>query len=240
MSRQFARDFYLEVAKGNVPGHSIINKFGQNDNLQTGAYEDVWDGAGTYTYPADATASITHIYSTAAETQDIEVQGLAVDGTLTIQTITLTGTTVAPLTTALWRVFRLKNVGTTDNAGVIHASDAGKAVSYAQIAIGNNQTLMALYTIPLGKKGYMLQTSVSMAGLTNAYNISIRFTARPFGGVFQLKGTNGVNSTGSSFTSRVATLPSQIGALTDIRFSALTSKNAGVLNARFSILLVDD
>ena len=235
-----SHDFYLEVAKGNISGHSIMNKFGQNSALQTGAYEDIWDGGGTYSYPAAATASITHLYSTAADVQPIEVQGLSADGTLTVQTITLTGTTVVALTTPLWRVFRLKNMGTVNNAGVVHASVSDKATSYAQIGIGNNQTLMALYTIPLGKTGYLVQSSASLAGLQSAYYVGIKMHARPFGGVFQLKATNGVSTTGSSFTALDRPLPEKIGALTDIKMSAITSKNDGIINARFSILLIDN
>ena len=236
-----SENFYLEVAKGNVPGHSIMNKFGQNSALGTGAHEDVWDGGGTYTYPADGNADITHLYSTVGgDTQAIEVQGLAIDGTLTVQTITLTGTAVVALTTPLWRVFRLKNMGSTNNAGIIHASDAGKVVSYAQIGVGNNQTLMALYTIPLGKKGYMVQSSASLAGLQSAYYVGLKRHMRPFGGVFQLKGTNSVSTTGSSFAAMELVLPSKIPALTDIKISAISSKAAGIINSRFSVLLVDD
>ena len=192
MSRQFSREYYLEVAKDNIPGSSFVSKFGQNEDIGTGAFEDIWDGGGTYTYPADATASITHLYSTDNnDTMNIEVQGLSSDGTLTVQTITLTGTTVVALTTDLWRVFRLKNGGTADNLVVIHASVSDKATSYAQIGIGNNQTLMALYTIPLGKTGYLIKGSASMAGLTRSYSIDGHVYMRPFGGVFQLKNTFG-------------------------------------------------
>ena len=39
-------DFYLNISKGLVPGHTIMSKFGQNDDIGTGAYEDIWDGGG--------------------------------------------------------------------------------------------------------------------------------------------------------------------------------------------------
>ena len=32
------KDFHLEVSEGNVPGYSIVNKFGQNDTLNTSTY----------------------------------------------------------------------------------------------------------------------------------------------------------------------------------------------------------
>ena len=239
MSKWGSTDFYLRVAKGEIDGHTIMSKFGQNNALSAG-YEDIWDGGGTYPYPANATASITHLYSTdGGDNQDIEVQGLSADGTLTVQTITLTNTTVVALTTPLWRVFRLKNMGTTDNAGVVHASVSDKATSYAQIAIGNNQTLMALYTIPLGKTGYLLQGTNSIIGTNRTYTVDGKMFMRQYGGVFQLKKTFGLSADGTSYMVMPHPLPAKIPAKTDIRVSAKSSATGG-LNTTFEILLIDD
>jgi len=234
--------FMLRVSKGEIEGHSIIQKFGQNDNLNTSTYEDIWDGGGTYTYPADGTAPITHIYSTGADVQPIEVQGVDINGSLVIQTITLTGTTVAALTTPLWRVFRMKNVGVIDigSGNVVHASNSGKAVSYAQIQNGNNQTLMALYTIPLGKTGYLYQGTNNLSDVTRGVSASGRVTMRQYGSVFQLKKTFGVSSDGSGFIDVPNNFPTKIPERTDIRVSAIASANGVVLNTTFEILLIDN
>jgi len=238
---KFSNTFYLDVARGNIAGHSIMSKFGQNDDVGTGAWEDVWDGGGTYPYPADATASITHIYSTdGGDNQNIEVQGLSADGTLTVQTKTLTNTTVVELDTPLWRVFRLKNVGTTDNAGVVHASVSDKATSYAQIAIGNNQTLMALYTVPNEHTGYLLQGTNSLYGIARDYSLNGKLWMRPYGTVFQLKKTFGLDSNGTSFLQMPFPLPGKIPAKTDIRVSAISIGKVGGVNTTFEILLVQD
>ena len=238
---KFSNTFYLDVAKGNIEGHAILSKFGQNDAVGIGAWEDVWDGGGTYSYPADATASITHLYSTdGGDNQDIEVQGLSADGTLTVQTITLTNTTVVALDTNLWRVFRLKNMSNTNNAGVVHASVSDKATSYAQIAIGNNQTLMALYTIPLGKTGYLLQGTNSLYGIARDYSLNGKMAMRPYGGVFQLKKTFGLDTNGTSFLTMDFPLPGKIPAKTDIRVSAIAISKEGGVNTTFDILLVDN
>ena len=235
------RPLLLEVARGNVVGYSTMSKFGQNNDIGTGAYEDIWDGGATYTYPANDTAPITDIYSTDnGDEQDIQVQGLDVTGALTLQTITLTGTTVAPLTTNLWRVFRLMNMGTTNNAGVVHATVSNKATSYAQMAIGNNQTLMALYTIPLGKTGYLLQGTNSIIGTNRGYSISGKLLMRPYGKVFQLKKTFGLASDGSGYMVMPFPLPGKIPQLTDIKVSAISSAAGGGLNNTFEILLIEN
>jgi len=228
------------IAEGIVTGHSVVQKFGQNAAIGTGAYEDIWDGGGTYPYPANGTAPVTHIYSTAADTTDIEVQGLDITGALTVQTKTLNGTTVVALDTALWRVFRMKNVGTVNNAGIVHATVSDKATSYAQIAIGNNQTLMALYTIPLGKTGYLYQGTNNIIGTNRGYSISGRLWMRPYGLVFQLKKTFGLSSDGTGFINIVNKIPAKMPARTDIRVDAISSAAGGGLNTTFEILLIDD
>ena len=39
-------NFGLEVAKGNIPGHSIVHKFGNAPDFDTSdGVVDVWDGA---------------------------------------------------------------------------------------------------------------------------------------------------------------------------------------------------
>ena len=233
--------FYLEVAQGLVTGHSVINKFGQNSALNSSTYEDIWDGGGTYTYPANGTAPITNVESTSAsDTTDLELQGLDITGALVVQTVTLTGTTLVTLPTPLWRVFRMKNVGAVDYVGIITADNAGTTVTYAIIQIGNNQTLMALYTIPLDCTGYLYQGTNNLSDTTRAVGASGRLTMRPYGSVFQLKRTFGINSEGSSYIRVPSDFPAKIPALTDIRVSAIGSANGVSLNTTFDILLIEN
>lgn len=234
----YNQDFLLKVAKGEVPGHSIVDKFGQNDGLNTSTYEDIWDVGGDYPYPTSAT--ITEIVSTATDSVDIEVQGLSSDGTLTVQTVTLTGITPVALTTPLWRVFRLKNVGVADLVGNASVENTANDTVFAKIIDGNNQTLMALYTIPKGETGYLVQGTATMAGTKNAYVIAGKFATRNYGGVFQLKRTFGVHSTGTSSIVFNFPLYSKILALTDIKVGGISTLTDGVLNATFQILIIDD
>jgi len=47
MSYLFNRDFYLELAKGNVPKHSILTRLGHNSVVSTGTTpEDIWGAGG--------------------------------------------------------------------------------------------------------------------------------------------------------------------------------------------------
>ena len=232
----------LLVSKGLISGYSVEYKFGQNEDLNTATYEDIWDGGGIYTWPTNGTAPITHIYSTGVDVQPIEIQGLDINGILTSQTITLTGTTVAALTTPLWRCFRMRNVGTLDIGvgNIVHASDSGKVVSYAQINNGNNQTLMAIYTIPAGKTGYLYQGTNNLSDVTRGVSASGRLWMRQYGGVFQVKKTFGVSSDGSGFINVKNIFPVKLPARTDIRIDGISSANGVTMNTTFEILLIDD
>lgn len=45
------REFFNEVAKGNVHGYSSISKFGENPDIDMGGFETIWDAGGLYVPP---------------------------------------------------------------------------------------------------------------------------------------------------------------------------------------------
>jgi len=138
-------DFGLEVAKGNISGHSVINKFGAAHDFDTGDGEVlVWDASDdsiTYdnndaskflasTWGASSTADIGILSCVAAGTQTIEIQGIASDGTLLTQTFTLNGTTDVDLSDTgsdYKRIFRMKNTGSTNLGGHVWVRTNGSA-----------------------------------------------------------------------------------------------------------------
>jgi len=192
------------IAFGSVTTKSVVQKFGNAPNFATADNEvSIWDGADSggidandYTY--SATNDIDSIVSSsAADLQEIEIQGLDGDGYLVLQNATLTGQTRVALATNLWRVFRMKNVGTSNIAGnvscyVTNAPTTGGVVDdsslvRAQIIDGNNQTEMALYTVPRGKEAVIASGYVWTSGASKSSDYVVKFKARPFGRVFQLK-----------------------------------------------------
>ena len=234
-------NFNLEIVKGDVDGYSTINKFGLNENLNTSTFEDIWDVGGVYNYPADNTSPITYLGSDDNnDTEPIEIQGLDENGGLTNQTVTLQGTTHVILPIPLWRIFRMKNAGSNNLSGKVHASNTADNIVYAQIENGNNQTLMALYTIPAGKTGYLVQAGASLHGLTTAYSVDGHFFIRQFGGVFQLKSTFALQTDGTSAIDKPFKLPLRINEKSDLKVNAISTKNGGSLTATFDIILIDN
>jgi hypothetical protein len=88
-------------------------------------------------------------------------------------------------------VVRTAGTGGT-NAGVIYAGTGTvttgvPANKYATVAIGDGQSLMALWTVPAGFTLYVYQTDVTVATTQNNKYATISLVARPLGEVFQIK-----------------------------------------------------
>jgi hypothetical protein len=156
-------DDSLLVPMGIYPGITSINKFGRNGDVDGGETQEIWDGALAYTYPTDTTA-MTHIRSAvdSATTRGavIEVQGLDANWDLVVQTKALDGTnstTEVALDTALIRCFRMKVLDGSVMDQDIWLGDDDFVVTAAKaiITAGNNQTLMAMYTVPAGHTAYL-------------------------------------------------------------------------------------
>ncbi len=244
----------LSVTMGKKAGYSVVDKFGENPDIDTGsAPEDIWEYGGLYPYDTWGTAPIQYISSSdALDTgQTVSVQGLDIDGNAVVQEITTTGQTIVTLTTPLWRVYRMVNesdegkdlIGTlychtdpTPTAGV----PVGVSVR-ATITNGNNQTLMALYTIPKGKVGFLYRGEFGMSRSQTSGAARCAYFSRRVGKVFTIKKRVDIVNQGTSVYMDKRSFPDVIPALTDIKMSveSVTANNAGVYGA-FDIMLVDE
>jgi hypothetical protein len=246
----------LSISKGDMPGTTYVHKFGKAPDYDIAdGFVSIWDGAndsGTdqMQYIYSSTAAIDSISSSnGSDTEDIEIQGLDSSYNLVIQTITLTGQTRAALTTNLIRVFRLKNVGSSNLLGNVYvyentALSSGVPIDTTKIraiiGIGNNQTLMAIYTVPAGKTAYMRNWYAATAGaLVNSVH-EIRLFARPFGQVFQLKHDSSLITTGSSHIQHLYFDPEKFEEKTDIEMKANTDTNIAIVSAGFDLVLIDN
>lgn len=248
----------LAIAKGDVVDTTFIHKFGEASNINTtDGFVDIWDGLGIVTrakvptYTFSATANIDSISSSDnGDTVDVRIDGLDTNFEEVTQTITLTGNTTATLGTPLIRAFRMVNVGSTDLAGEVFLYINGAAITAgvpdlgsdirAIINNGNNQTLMAIYTIPAGKTGYMRDWYAVLS--RNKANVlsTIHLDARPFGQVFQLKHLSSIGSSGTSYVQHKYEEPEIFLEKTDILMHADTTVNDSGVAAGFDIVLVDN
>jgi hypothetical protein len=239
----------LEIAKGNVPRHSVVNKFGSNPSVTANTEEDIWDGGGTYVWPT--TADITHIRQATDQVgtdanATIEVQGLDTNWALVTQTVDLDGTdttTPVALGTALKRVFRMKVLENIVLAADVELRNVGGGTTYAIITAGNNQTLMALYTVAAGYSAYMVNMFFSVIDATNKTPTSTEFRIwaadRENGYEFQLKHADAVPEAGGGHDHEWKPYY-RFDQKTDIRLSAEPIDEDGHVHAGFDLILVQD
>jgi len=247
-------DLNLTIAMGNISGVGYVDKFGENPEIDTGSVpEDIWEQGGEYIYDADGTAPIMYLSSDSAADigQTISVQGLDINGDLVNQEVITDGQNVVTLTTALWRVFRMENNSDTglDLNGTIYchidptpvSGTPSAADTRAIIDNGNNQTLMALYTVPKGKVGFLMRGEFGMSRSQTAGAIQSAYYSRRLGKVFKIKKRVDITNQGSSVYQDYRSFPDVIPALTDVklRVEDVTANSTGVFGT-FDIMLVDE
>jgi len=246
----------LAIAQSKVTGTSFIHKFGAASDFDVSdGFVTVWDGAEddetyekmVYTYSTSADID-TLSSDDAGNTQELEVQGLDANYDLIVQTKTLAGLAKVVLDTPLIRVFRLKNVNSSNITGHAFISVDGTLTSgvptpnnvRAIIHGENNQTEMAVFTVPAGKTGYMRDWYASTAGAKRDSSHTIRIIARPFGQVFQLKHTANIDVNGTSYIKHDYTEPEKFTEKTDIEIRVNTNQDIAGVAAGFDIVLVDN
>ena len=194
--------FELQVARNQIFDHKSIFKFGFNPDVDD-ALETVWAQGGLYSYLSSATTLYISSSSTADDVagtgaRTATVSGLDTNYNEVSVTVDLDGRNGVQLGDASnWiRVFRVTvdTAGTGgQNAGVIYVGDEPTPTvgvptnKYATIAIGDNQTLMALWTVPAGYTAYLYQIDITVATTQNNKYCTGTVLARPYGGVFQVK-----------------------------------------------------
>jgi hypothetical protein len=240
---------YVEIAKGNLANHTAVNKFGRNGAVGSSA-EPVWDFSATYDYLADDTFATMYISSDNSADQGLTYSVTGIDSDYNYSTVTVTtdgsdGTTFVALASGAdddqwWRVFRAVNTSGTAAQGNIYISKDNTDVGgngipddtsdiQAQILIGNEQTLMALWTSPVDFTSYLTlyYASTSSSKVTNIY-----LFVRPFGGVFNMKHVISINA---NHISHEFSFPLVINGKSDIKVEADAAGGGGVVDAGFDL-----
>lgn len=196
----------LQVARGQIPWHKLLFKFGNNSDIN-GSLETIWSPGGLYVYPSSAvsvgvSSSSANDAFNGTGARTVLVAGLDADYNEISEVVSLTGQTAVTTVKQFLRVFRAFVVtagsgGTA--AGIIYVGvgtvTAGvPATVYAQIDIGENQTTMAVWTVPAGYRAYINAGTFSAASNNVAHYVLGKFMFRLFGGVFRNAADITVNS----------------------------------------------
>jgi hypothetical protein len=252
--------FLSEVAKGNVPGHSIVQKFGNNSLVGT-TYVPISTG-GIYRTPQVGSATTLRVKAggnandtlAGSGARKVLLQGLDETGALVTEEISLAGASASSATTTTFiRLFRayVTESGTYatqaagSHAGNIVIENGAGGTDWGTIELNGfalSQTRTGAYSVPLGKTAYLLSAQIQIESTKTVDIIffqrqGILKTAAPYNAmrmVFEAGGL--IDSFNKGGQSSWGPFPE----LTDIGFLAKISVGTANLSVDFEILLVDN
>lgn len=231
----------------------VVHKFGKGAVAASAPSDiQIWDGLpNTYTYIDNGTP--VTLFATSSDTGDnqiLEVCGLDGDWAMQILYVTLNGRTPVVVPGTWIRVFRLINRGTVNFAGDIYVAESDSytdgvpdtpAKWKAKITIGYNQTLMAMYTVPAGKRAYIAdvhstiyQQGANPAQTEKAGTLVLR--VRAFGQVFATKDVHDISNTSLHMLHNFG-LPLIVEPKADVELAVLNVDDNTTISAGFEILL---
>jgi len=228
--------FELQVVRNQIENHKTVFKFGFNPDVN-GAEETIWDVGGIYAYPSSAVAmTVTTDAGTPANDNGVKVIvfGLDEDYNEVNDEVTLAGAGTATTTQTFLRVFRAYVSGSQAPTGNLNITNGG--TTYARITLGENQTLMALWTVPAGYTGFLDHVNIA-TGTTNANQyVTAQIVQRTQGGVFRVMMKQTLGSGGvADFILRY---PIEVSEKTDLEVRAESSGSNNLISANFSIVYV--
>ena len=235
----------LETAKGNIPGHTPLYKFGFNDDVN-GTEETIWIAGGLYAFPTDV-AILRVTSDNAADTsagtgaRTITIEGLDTNYDEVSVDLTMNGVTAVDTTQTFTRVNRVfvKTVGTSGyNVGTITLVHQGTGtLTVATVAPEMSQTQQAVYTVPASKTLYLDDISFSSAMLLANKRAQVRAITRDFGGAFR---TRYIEVLQSSQLITKFEYPLALLEKTDILLDAVTDSSNNEISGSFQGVLVDN
>jgi hypothetical protein len=257
------KSFIVEVAKGRVPGHSLVHKFGRNPDTDSAASatavpvgRDVWDGgiAGATAWVPPTTARIHDLVSdndedggAGTDTGALTVNVVGLDAAYHLQeeVVTMNGVTNAPTTATFTMIHRMEvlSAGSAGrNLGNITATAQTDSTVTAKSTADMNQTLMAIYQVPAGKTGYVVgwYFGIGRTGFGAAVSADGFFMVKEDGEVWHVHDTATVSRDGQNWFDEQTNLAESVPAKGLIKIAADPSADAQDTHGGFDLILVDD
>lgn len=241
----------LQVSRGLVPGWSFFDKFGLNPEIDLGQVEAIWKAGGLYTgFPTNAAETMEVRSSATNDTGTLIVYNLLdEDGDLMDPvTNTLTGTSWVSLGTQKYyrgatRMIYHPDTSTTNvnNIGQIACrwTTTTNAI-FGTIEAGDNQTEIAMYTVPKDHTLYLNAAFIRLSRSSGAAgSAEVDFLIRTQGSTGFRPVIAPIITDASSFEREGSDfLP--IPAMTDIKFETQdVSDNNSIITAEMSGYLHD-
>lgn len=168
--------FDLQVARGQVTGHSILSIFGYQSAITSTTSIPVWENSAAYVYPTTAATLTVVSTSTSDNTSaSILINGLDSNFLPISETLFLNGTTAVTSVKSYLRVNSLfmlsPGSSQTTNVGTITAKQSTNTVAAIAAGIGKSQS--TIYTVPAG---YTFYLDIVEVNTSNSYTGSVVVT----------------------------------------------------------------
>lgn len=236
-----SKPFYFEIQQGLIPGYAFNHKFGAAPSMAAGT-ATVWDVDDTL-YPWDALGSGGSIVNVGRNNVAdngfiVTVQGLDENYEFAEENITITSAdqTGSQLFTRVNRAF-ISDSGSTNIGNIDIEAGAAGGTTVGRITAGYGQTLMALYTVPAGKTGYLIHMACTGSSDTDASG-SIR--KREFEqDAFRIQHAFELQIRGGQYDYTFGA-PLVFSEKTDIEITIVNRSNNKRITTAFDLLLVDN
>ena len=236
-------------ASNLLNGVSNVIKFGENIAVANGTTEDVWDVGGVFLYPPatellDIISSVVADDAASTGARTVTVDGLDTNFVEQSETVSMGGTVAVNLVNSYLRVFNafVLTAGTgEENAGSISVRTQTGGTVRASIQIGTNHALMAVYTVPDGKTGYLSDYYADLDSPPTGGDIEFHLRIREENQVFQVRHKIGLTDDGTSHHKHVFISPLVMPEHTDVRVEATNGgANPVAVSGGFDLILIDN
>ena len=230
--------YLYSIAEKVIDGHDALLKFGTRTSVSANTPSSIWEGnTDLYAYMTTA-QQLKVVSSSASDTlagtgaRTLFLQGVDGSHNEITETINMAGLTTVTTVNSYFRIYRafVVTCGTAvTNVGKITIRNNAATVEQAVINAGDGQTLMTLWTVPIGKIAYLLSGTFSSDSNKGA-RVSM-FTRQLDGGTlypWQIKYRAFVFSGNNEFNFHI---PFRIPAKTDIEVRVNTPASAGTTSA---------
>lgn len=244
----------LEIAKGNVPGHSSVIIRGHNPSqTASSGFVDVAE-FGNLTYLAsEETMNVvsTHTDDDGAPAGDglknLLISGVDNTGAAVSEVVVMNGTDAVTTTQAFLRVNSMQGltVGSTGwNVGSVTATSSSGATVHCEMDATESLSQNSHYTIALGVTAFLVQIELNSAKISGGQSPEVEFKgyARIAGAgaawlqLFDKK----MDTDATDEIDLALPIPTRIPARTDIRFRADTDQDTTECRTRMYLVLVED
>lgn len=250
------KDFYLEVAKGQVDGHELIHISGTNTEVD--ATISPVTNTGSYQTPNVA----EQLYVVSNSTDDsasgsgarvVRIHGIGSDGSYLTEDVSMNGTTQVATANQYLRVYNFEvkesgayasqlvgsHVGTIQLINSIATVWAEIGFNVAGFPLGTSR--IGCYTIPTGKTAYILSFNISVDSnkIVNLYYFSrqnILQQSPPFSPMISRNTYDGING----FISFEHQSKEPFYENTDIGFMATVGSTTASVSVDIEMILVDN